>query len=80
MDILAEAIREAGQTVQASDTVPADTKVVTRDHFKKCLVRRGFVDAEKPDSLRAKFSKYINQLAGKKVVGTNDLYIWLPKP
>jgi hypothetical protein len=79
-DILAEAVLEAGQIVQASDTIPANVKVLTREYFKKCLLRRGFVDAEKPDSLRAKVSKYINQLAGKKVVGTNDLYIWLPKP
>ena len=79
-DILCEAVLEVGQIVQASDTVPANVKVVTRDHFKKCLLRRGFVDAEKPDSMRAKVSRYINQLAGKKVVGTNDLYIWLPKP
>ena len=79
-DILCEAVLEAGVTVPASDIVPANVKVVTREHFKKCLLHRGFVDAEKPNSMRAKISKYINQLAGKKVVGTSALYIWLPKP
>ena len=79
-DILCEAVLEAGVTVPASDIVPANVKVVTREHFKKCLLHRGFVDAEKPNSMRAKISKYINQLAGKKVVGTSELYIWLPKP
>jgi len=52
---------------------------VTRQHFKKCLLDRGFVDADKPNSMRAKVSKYINQLAGKKLIETNDLYIWLPR-
>jgi hypothetical protein len=80
MDILREAIRKDGATVPASDTVPASTKAVTREHFKKCLLDKGFVDAEPRNSLRAKVSKYINQLAGKTVVGTSDLYIWLPKP
>jgi hypothetical protein len=80
VDILAEAILAEGKTVPATDTVPVNVKVVTRDYFKKCLQDRGFVDADKPDSMRAKVSKYINQLAGKKLIGTNDLYIWLPKP
>jgi hypothetical protein len=80
IDILAEAILAEGKTVPATDTVPVNVKVVTRDYFKKCLQDRGFVDSDKPDSMRAKISKYINQLAGKKLIGTNDLYIWLPKP
>jgi hypothetical protein len=79
MDILHEAILEAGETKPASETLPANVKVVTREHFKKCLLDRGFVDADKPNSMRAKVSKYINQLAGKKLIGTNDLYIWLPR-
>ena len=79
MDILNEAILEAGETKPASETVPANVKVVTRQHFKKCLLDRGFVDADKPNSMRAKVSKYINQLAGKKLIETNDLYIWLPR-
>jgi hypothetical protein len=65
--------------VPPSDTVPVNVKVVTREHFKKCLLHRGFVDADKPDSMRAKVSRHINQLAGKKLIGTNDLYIWLPR-
>ena len=64
----------------ASNTIPANVKVVTRQHLKKCLLDRGFVDAEKPDSVRAITSKYINQLAGKKVIGADANYVWLPKP
>ena len=79
-DILCEAILEEGQFVQATDTVPAGVKVVTRDYFKKCLLRRGFVDAEKPDSVRAKISRHVNQLTGKKVIGADGVYVWLPKP
>ena len=80
LDILSEAILETGQIVPASDTVPFGVKVVTRDDFKKSLLHRGFADAEKPDSVRAKISKYINQLAGKKVIGADRTYVWLPKP
>ena len=66
--------------VPASNTIPANVKVVTRQHLKKCLLDRGFVDAEKPDSVRAMTSKYINQLTGKKVIGADAKYVWLPKP
>jgi hypothetical protein len=80
LDILRDAVRQDGATVPAADTVPANIKVVTREHFKKCLLDKGFVDADPRNSMRAKVSKYINQLAGKKVVGTSELHIWLVKP
>jgi len=78
-DILCEAVLEAGQIAPASNTVPFNIKAVTREYFKKCLLDRGFLDAEKPDSVRALFSKYINNLAGRKVIGTDKTYVWLPK-
>ena len=79
-DILREAIHEAGEYVPASKTIPANVKALTRQHLKKCLLDRGFVDAEKPDSVRAITSKYINQLAGKKVIGADADHVWLPRP
>jgi hypothetical protein len=79
-DILCEAILEAGEIAPASETVPANIKAVTRVYFKKCLVQRGFVDGDKPDSLRAMASKYINRLTGKKLIGADAVYVWLPKP
>ena len=80
LDILREAVRQDGATVPASDTVPANIKGVTREHLKKRLLDKGFVEADPRNSMRAKVSKYINQLAGKKVVGTSELHIWLVKP
>ena len=53
---------------------------MTREYFKKCLLDRGFLDAEKPDSARALFSKYLNQLPGRKLIGTDKTYVWLAKP
>ena len=79
-DILRQAIHEAGEYVPASKTIPPNVKVVTRQHLKNCLLERGFVDAEKPDSVRAITSKYINQLTGKKVIGADATYVWLSKP
>jgi hypothetical protein len=79
-DILCEAILEAGENVPASNTLPANVKVVTRQHLKKCLLDRGFVDVEKPDSVRAITSRCINQLTGKKLIGADAKYVWLPKP
>ena len=77
-DILREAIHEAGEYVPASNTIPVNVKVVTRQHLKKCLLDRGFVDAEKPDSVRAITSKYINQLTGKKLIGADAKYAGCP--
>ena len=53
-------------------------KAVTRDDLKQQLVEKGFLDLQKPDSSRARMSKYLNQLAGKKVIGTTAEYVWLP--
>lgn len=80
LDILYEAILQAGQTVPPSDTVPATVKVVTREDFKKHLLQRGFVDKDKPDSVRATMSRHLNTLSGRKVIGTDQNYVWLVKP
>jgi hypothetical protein len=76
-DILCDAIADEGDALTVSATVPPNVRGVTREHFKKCLQDRGFLDAEKPDSARALFSKYVNQLSGRKIVGTDKTYIWL---
>jgi hypothetical protein len=79
LDILYEAIREAGKAVPPSDTVPASVKVVTRKYFKECLIQRGFVHEEKPDSVRATMSRHLNTLSGRRVIGVDHEYVWLPK-
>ena len=79
-DVLCDAIVDHGEALAVSATVPYGVRGVTREHFKKCLQDRGFLDAEKPDSVRALFSKYVNQLSGRKIIGTDKTYIWLVKP
>jgi hypothetical protein len=78
-EILCEAVVDLGGLVPGSPAVPPGIKAVTRDHLKKCLLERGFLDREKPDAARSIFSRTLNDLAGKHVIGTTAEHVWLPK-
>ena len=78
-DILCNTIIESGRAVPGSTLVPRGTNAVTRDQLKKCLLTAGFLDPQKPDSARSRMSKYLNQLAGKGLIGTDAEHVWLPK-
>jgi archaellum biogenesis ATPase FlaH len=77
-DILTDALTDVGALRPGVKAVPHGQKAVTRDDLKQQLVEKGFLDLQKPDSSRARMSKYLNQLAGKKVIGTTAEYVWLP--
>jgi hypothetical protein len=79
LDILAEAIIDHGAPVAGSIIVPHGIKAVARDQLKKCLLHSGFLDPEKPDAARSIFSRALNDLAGKHIIGTTADHVWLPK-
>lgn len=79
IEILAEAVINHGAAVANSEFVPAGIKAVTRGQFKKHLFKKGFLDSDKPDAARSTFSRNLNELAGKHVIGTTDEHVWLPK-
>jgi hypothetical protein len=79
LDILAEAILDHGAPVSGSTIVPHEIKAVARDQLKKCLLLCGFLDPEKPDAARSTFSRTLNDLAGKHVIGTTADHVWLPQ-
>jgi hypothetical protein len=79
IDILAEAIIHHGEAVPSSLVIPHGVKAVTRDQLKKCLLQAGFLDPEKPDAARSIFSRTLNDLAGKHVIGTTADHVWLPQ-
>ncbi|GAB9242093.1 AAA family ATPase [Bradyrhizobium diazoefficiens] len=79
MDVLGEAIDDHGAPVKGSTVIPAGIKAVGREQLRKCLFDAGFLDREKPDAARSTFSRSINDLAGKHVIGATDQHIWLPR-
>ncbi|XIA68048.1 hypothetical protein ACFIOY_37735 [Bradyrhizobium sp. TZ2] len=79
MDVLAGAILDHGEAVTGSTVIPTGIKAVPRDRLKKCLFDAGFLEFTKPDAARATFSRTINDLAGKHVIGATAEYVWLPQ-
>jgi hypothetical protein len=79
MDILAEAIIDHGRPVVGSIVVPSGLKAVEREQLRKHCFEAGFIDRAKPDAARATFSRMINTLAGKHVIGATEDHIWLPE-
>jgi hypothetical protein len=50
---------------------------ISREWLKQCCVSKGWFDEADSENLRrAKVSNFINKLAGKRVVGTDKLYVW----
>jgi hypothetical protein len=79
VDLLSEAIIDHGQPVTDSAIVPIGIKAVDREKLKNILFDRGFLDRDKPDAARSIFSRTLNDLAGKHVIGTTADHVWLPK-
>jgi hypothetical protein len=79
IDILSDAILEHGATVTGSTIIPNGIKAVTREQLRKCLMQNGFLDPDKAHSARTIYSRALNDLAGKHVVGVTAEHVWLPK-
>jgi hypothetical protein len=74
LDILNDAILDA--PAEHKSTVHGNL-AISREWLKQCCISQGWSDEDdSKDVRRAKVNNFINKLAGKRVVGTNKLYIW----
>jgi hypothetical protein len=80
LDILREAALDVPATpleLQGTDKVPHDVVAVTRDTLKKYCLIKGWLDDADTGNSRAKLSNMLNTLAGKKLIGLTDRFVWL---
>jgi hypothetical protein len=77
VDILRIAIIEAPADHKDTTTVPNGARAVTRDMLKKYCVARGWLEEGESNKARATLSNMINALAGKRVIGTTDVHVWI---
>jgi len=77
LDILRDAIADAPADLSGTATVPSGIPAVTRDILKKCCVTRGWLEEPEGNEGRAKFSEMLNTLAGKRLIGVTDRYVWI---
>jgi hypothetical protein len=77
LDILAEAICDAPPEHKIKANIPGNRTAITRMWLKMCCYTRGWLDPEASDNRqRAKLSDTINALAGKRLIGATDRYVW----
>ena len=75
LDALNEAILAHGIAPPISLGLPADMRAVTLDQWRDMLVAKNVMDPNGPNP-RTDFSRLLNQLADKTVIGTHDSYVW----
>ena len=79
VDILRQAIIECPATpieLGGTDTVPIGVIAVARDVLKKYCLAKGWLDEMESGKSRAKVSDMLNALAGKKLVGLTNRFVW----
>jgi len=76
LDILDIAITDAPAGHKDTTKVPADVQATTREMLKKYCVSEGWMDEAESNKARAKVSGMINTLAGKRLIGATDRYVW----
>ena len=79
VDILREAIADCPATpleLQGTATVPSGVTAVTRDVLKKYCVAKGWLEEIESGKSRAKVSDMLNTLAGKKLIGLTNRFVW----
>ena len=75
MDALNEAILAHGIAPPTSLGLPPDTRAVTLEQWRDMLFAKNVMDQEGKNP-RTDFSRLLNQLADKTVIGTHDSYVW----
>jgi hypothetical protein len=80
LDIITEAVSEAGKHVSGDPVVPHDAAAITRDVLRRYATTRGYTDPDqqKPNSARAQINNNLNTLAARKRIGLTKEHVWLP--
>jgi hypothetical protein len=78
MDILREAIPDAPAEHKTTSNIPGGRTAISREWVKMCCKSKGWFDPGASDNNnRAKVSNMLNALAGRRLVGLSNLYVWL---
>jgi AAA domain len=77
LDILRDAIVDAPHEHKTTADIPGGRTAVSRQWLKMCCISKGWLDDDGGNKTRAKFSEMINTLAGKRIIGTTRLYVWM---
>jgi hypothetical protein len=80
IDIINNALIDAGTFVIDTTIVPANVRAITRDTLKSYCTTAGWWSSDKENIRRAHFSRALNTLAGKSIIGLSTEYVWKPKP
>jgi AAA domain len=77
LDILADAILDAPPEQTITAGIPGGRTAVSREWLKRsCAARGWFQDDGSSGKSRAKLSDMINALAGKRLIGASNLFVW----
>jgi hypothetical protein len=79
LDIIRNAIIEAGVIATDTTLVPKDTRAVAREMLKRYCVTGGYLEDVISDKSRNKLNSMLNTLGGKHLIGLTDKYVWMPK-
>jgi hypothetical protein len=78
VDILREAVLDAPDDHKTTANIPGGCTAISREWLKMCCAAKGWVENDGSSRSRAKVSEMINALAGKRIIGTTNLYVWVP--
>lgn len=77
LDILSDAILQAPDEHKTTSNISAGRTAISREWLKMCCKSKGWLDSEATENNhRAKLSNMLNALAGKKLIGLSNLYVW----
>jgi hypothetical protein len=79
LDILRTAVLDVPADPKDTVNLPANVQAVARDTLKKYCVSKGFLEESDSANARAKVSNMLNALAGKKIIGTTNKYVWFAR-
>jgi AAA domain len=76
LDILVDATIDAPEPHRTTISIPGGRTAISREWLKMCCISKGWLEEDRNAKSRAKLSEMINTLAGKRLIGCLNLYIW----
>lgn len=76
LDILRDAVVDAPAEHKTTSNIPSGQIAISRQWLKMCCIAKGWLEEDSGNKSRAKLSAMINTLAGKRLIGVTNLYVW----
>lgn len=77
LDILRDALLDPPDAHKSTINIPGGRTAISREWLKTCCISKGWLEDDGSNKSRAKLSEMINTLAGKRIIGTSKLFVWL---